>query len=166
MVSMRFASIATLAASLVAVSAQDFSSIPQCAQSCAINAIPQECNLRPDCICRATSFLEGIGCCVIQACSQEDVDRTAQFSEQLCRTAGVTDLPTPSCPESGSSNGTGAGSSNSSSTANASATASGASSSASGASTAAASATGLANSLMAQGMGVLGAAVFGAVALM
>ncbi|KAF7505662.1 hypothetical protein GJ744_000597 [Endocarpon pusillum] len=166
MVSMRFASIATLAASLVAVSAQDFSSIPQCAQSCALNAIPAECNLKPDCICRDAGFLKGIGCCVIQACGPEDVNRTAQFAGQLCQTAGVTDLPAPSCPDSGSSNSTGAGSSNSSSAANASATASRASSSASGASTAAASSTGLANSLMAQGMGVLGAAVFGAVALM
>lgn len=98
---------------------------------------------------------------------------TTQFSEQLCRTAGVTDLPTPTCPDSASSNGTAATSSMATSmsgsasptAANASASAS-ASSSATGADAAAASSTGSANNLMAHGMGALGAAVVGAVALM
>ncbi|GFF49266.1 hypothetical protein IFM46972_08757 [Aspergillus udagawae] len=113
-----------LAACLSMAAAQGLDGLPDCAKSCATNSIPASCGLDVKCICTDTSFLSGISCCILKSCpadkQQEKEDAhpffptaAVQFANQICKTAGVTNLPqSPSCANaSQSATGTSSGSS-------------------------------------------------------
>ncbi|EED15300.1 CFEM domain protein, putative [Talaromyces stipitatus ATCC 10500] len=85
--------ISGLALCVVNAAAQDLSSLPPCAKSCATNAMPASCGLDVKCICSAESFITSVSCCVAKVCDQADQQTTLQFAEQLCAGAGVTNLP-------------------------------------------------------------------------
>ncbi|KAF4221174.1 hypothetical protein CNMCM8980_009626 [Aspergillus fumigatiaffinis] len=96
-----------LAACLSMAAAQGLDGLPDCAKSCATNSIPASCRLDIKCICTDSSFISGISCCILQSCApdqqQEDAHpffptAAVQFANQICRTAGVTNMPqSPSC---------------------------------------------------------------------
>ncbi|GFF35429.1 hypothetical protein IFM61606_06557 [Aspergillus udagawae] len=102
-----------LAACLSMAAAQGLDGLPDCAKSCATNSIPASCGLDVKCICTDTSFLSGISCCILKSCPADKQQAAVQFANQICKTAGVTNLPqSPSCANaSQSATGTSSGSS-------------------------------------------------------
>ncbi|GIK06841.1 hypothetical protein Aspvir_002493 [Aspergillus viridinutans] len=98
-----------LAACLSMAAAQGLDGLPDCAKSCATGSIPASCGLDVKCICTDSSFLSGISCCILKSCpqdqQQEEEDAhpcfptaAVQFANQICKTAGVTNIPqSPSC---------------------------------------------------------------------
>ncbi|KUL83653.1 hypothetical protein ZTR_11046 [Talaromyces verruculosus] len=95
-----------LALCVANVAAQDFGSLPPCAQGCATNAIPASCGLDVKCICSASSFITSVSCCVATACDAADQQTTIQFAEQLCAGAGVTNIPSAAgCSATGAATG-------------------------------------------------------------
>jgi len=96
---MRFLTLAAVGVSalLQLAAAQDLSSLPSCAVTCAINAIGATGCATTDakCICTATSFLSGVQTCISTACNATDQAATLAFAQQFCGSAGVTiTLPT------------------------------------------------------------------------
>ncbi|KAF7906217.1 hypothetical protein EAF00_000496 [Botryotinia globosa] len=91
--------------------------LPTCAQSCVTqyttgSQIAGCANLDIACICSNPSFLSGIACCLADACDAEDEQTAVAFAQNLCRTSGVTNLPSVvSCASSASSTSSGAASS-------------------------------------------------------
>ncbi|KAF7116393.1 hypothetical protein CNMCM5793_004637 [Aspergillus hiratsukae] len=99
-----------LAACLSMAAAQGLQDLPACARQCATNSIPANCGLSVECICSDSSFISGISCCILNTCPTDEQQEEAhpfvptaavQFANQICKTAGVTNLPqSPSCPSS------------------------------------------------------------------
>ncbi|OJJ47456.1 hypothetical protein ASPZODRAFT_24385 [Penicilliopsis zonata CBS 506.65] len=86
----------TLAATalLAPVFATSISDLPTCAQSCATNAIPSSCSLIDiKCICESGTFITDIACCVASSCDSADQEKTIEYADELCGSAGVSDLP-------------------------------------------------------------------------
>ncbi|KAF7156856.1 hypothetical protein CNMCM5623_000701 [Aspergillus felis] len=114
-----------LAACLSMAAAQGLDGLPDCAKSCATDSIPASCGLDVKCICTDSSFITGISCCILKSCppdKQQEEEEDAhpffltaavQFANQICKTAGVTNMPqSPSCEnENQSATGTSSGSS-------------------------------------------------------
>ncbi|KAK7903674.1 hypothetical protein LTR67_001694 [Exophiala xenobiotica] len=99
---MRF-TIASIGLFALFAAAQDLSSLPSCAVSCATNAIGSTgCALTDaHCICTASTFLSGVESCISTACSPADQQATLQFAVSFCGSAGVTiTLPTASATAS------------------------------------------------------------------
>ncbi|KAL2215636.1 putative CFEM domain protein [Thermoascus aurantiacus ATCC 26904] len=96
-----------LSAVLATAAALGIDDLPECARNCAAGSIPKECNqIDVKCICSAKSFIQGITCCVAGACSKADQEATIKFANQICGSAGVTDLPQSAVCASGSATGT------------------------------------------------------------
>ncbi|KAL6404499.1 hypothetical protein AUP68_13892 [Ilyonectria robusta] len=74
------------------VLAQDLTSLPACAQTCALNAISSTGCAPTDakCICESTSFLSSVESCISTACNATDQQATLTFAQQFCSSAGVT----------------------------------------------------------------------------
>ncbi|KAK2768862.1 hypothetical protein FQN54_000722 [Arachnomyces sp. PD_36] len=85
--------VAIAVSGLVAGAVAQLDGLPECAQSCAMDAIPEECGLDPECVCSSKSFIDSITCCVSDACSTEDQEKTIDFAHNICEPAGVTDIP-------------------------------------------------------------------------
>ncbi|RHZ68835.1 hypothetical protein CDV55_104092 [Aspergillus turcosus] len=115
-----------LAACLGMAAAQGLESLPPCARQCATGSIPANCGINVQCICSDASFISGISCCILNTCPPDEQQEEAhpfvptaavQFANQICRTAGVTNLPqSPSCASAtqsatGTSSATSSGSS-------------------------------------------------------
>ncbi|GIJ89824.1 mucin-21 [Aspergillus pseudoviridinutans] len=102
-----------LAACLSMAAAQGLDGLPDCAKSCATDSIPASCGLDVKCICTDTSFISGISCCILKSCPADKQQAAVQFANQICKTAGVTNMPqSPSCEnENQSATGTSSASS-------------------------------------------------------
>ncbi|RLL94530.1 hypothetical protein CFD26_101060 [Aspergillus turcosus] len=106
-----------LAACLGMAAAQGLESLPPCARQCATGSIPANCGINVQCICSDASFISGISCCILNTCPPDEQQAAVQFANQICRTAGVTNLPqSPSCASAtqsatGTSSATSSGSS-------------------------------------------------------
>ncbi|TEY82953.1 hypothetical protein BOTCAL_0026g00160 [Botryotinia calthae] len=91
--------------------------LPTCAQSCVTqyttgSQIAGCASLDIACICSNSSFLNGIACCLADACDTEDEQTAVTYAQNLCRTSGVTNLPSVvSCASSASSTSSSAASS-------------------------------------------------------
>ncbi|KAJ9503777.1 hypothetical protein LTR99_002539 [Exophiala xenobiotica] len=99
---MRF-TIASVGLFALFAAAQDLSSLPPCAVTCALNAIGATGCAATDakCICTATSFLSGVQSCISTACNATDQAATLQFAVTFCGSAGVSiTLPTASATAS------------------------------------------------------------------
>ncbi|RHZ62657.1 CFEM domain-containing protein [Aspergillus thermomutatus] len=126
-----------LAACLSMVTAQGLDGLPDCAKTCATGAIPANCGLDVKCICSDSSFLSGISCCIAGSCPQDQQQEEAhpffspaavQFANQICKGAGVTNLPQSASCASATQSATGTSSGSSATTSGSSATTSGSSS--------------------------------------
>ncbi|KAK5187875.1 hypothetical protein LTR16_009322, partial [Cryomyces antarcticus] len=71
---MKVSSIAVLAVAAVPALAQNLSSLPTCAQTCAAGGITSTgCALTDfKCICSASTFLDSVASCISTACSPAD----------------------------------------------------------------------------------------------
>jgi hypothetical protein len=96
-------SIAVAVSGLLAgATAQLTNGLPECAQTCAMDAIPEDCGLDPECICKAKSFIDSITCCVVESCSKDDQEKTIEYAHNICEPAGVDDIPESAVCESSS----------------------------------------------------------------
>ncbi|KAI5289594.1 hypothetical protein KEM52_000731, partial [Ascosphaera acerosa] len=46
--------------------------VPKCAFNCVISGLPPSCKFDPECICKDTSFIDDMSCCIIKACPSEE----------------------------------------------------------------------------------------------
>ncbi|ETI26911.1 hypothetical protein G647_10010, partial [Cladophialophora carrionii CBS 160.54] len=84
-----------LAASTLLVgfaAAQTAGTLPSCANDCVTSLLPASCNLDPDCICHAESFLDNIGCCVFQACDTADQEAALAYAHSICDPVSASSL--------------------------------------------------------------------------
>ncbi|OJD20119.1 hypothetical protein ACJ73_08550, partial [Blastomyces percursus] len=100
---MRLAITAAVASSLLALVAAQAGNLPKCAQECAGPAIPANCGLNPECICKAKSFIEAITCCVATKCTKDEQEKAIKIAKVTCAAVGVTDLPDAAVCDSASS---------------------------------------------------------------
>ncbi|CAI7639311.1 unnamed protein product [Penicillium pancosmium] len=96
-----------LAALLTTAAAQGLGDLPDCARSCATDAIPSSCGIDVKCICTTKSFLNDISCCVADKCSKDDQETTLKVAKSICARGGVTDVPTSVVCSTGASASTG-----------------------------------------------------------
>ncbi|KAJ5973938.1 hypothetical protein N7481_011148 [Penicillium waksmanii] len=95
-----------LAALLSTAAAQGLGDLPDCARSCATDAIPSSCGIDVKCICTTKSFLNDISCCVADKCSKDDQETTLKVAKSICARGGVTDVPSSVVCSTGASTGT------------------------------------------------------------
>ncbi|OQE25357.1 hypothetical protein PENSTE_c006G10118 [Penicillium steckii] len=105
---MKFTQITlTLTALLTAAAAQGLGDLPDCARSCATDAIPSNCGIDVECICTAKSFIADISCCIADKCSKDDQETTLKVAKSICARGGVTDIPSAVTCSTGASTATG-----------------------------------------------------------
>ncbi|KAL2139704.1 hypothetical protein VTI28DRAFT_4837 [Corynascus sepedonium] len=89
--------IAALSLALAGVVvAQGGLDLPTCAQSCASSFLSGgigDCGRDVKCICSNKEFIDEIACCLAGDCSASDQDKAVSVALNLCKGAGVTDLP-------------------------------------------------------------------------
>ncbi|CAL5867697.1 uncharacterized protein PFLUO_LOCUS1916 [Penicillium psychrofluorescens] len=90
---MKFFHITAVAALVASAAAQVLGDLPNCAKSCALDALPQACGLEISCICNAKSFINKMACCIQPACSKADQQKTIEAAKKICAIGGVTDIP-------------------------------------------------------------------------
>ncbi|KAI9800556.1 MAG: hypothetical protein M1833_003214 [Piccolia ochrophora] len=140
----------SLLSAIASAQGVDFSALPTCAQSCVGSAVsvPGCSGIDIECICKNEGYIGGLSCCIADACSEEDQQRTITFASNLCKTKNVDVPDTVSC-STGSASGTATATVTSTSTASATATEE---------SAAAAATTGAAaHNMVANGAGLAGA---------
>jgi len=72
--------------------------LPDCAKTCVtqfttgstIGGCP---SLDISCICASSGFLSSIACCLAGKCNAQDQATAVTFAQSLCKTSGVTNLP-------------------------------------------------------------------------
>ncbi|OCK98732.1 uncharacterized protein K441DRAFT_654025 [Cenococcum geophilum 1.58] len=106
---MRFVSV-VLIASLSSLAAAQLDGLPECAQSCVGSNFGSCQTLDIKCICSNKDLISNLSCCVSQACSADDTQKTITFASQLCSTYGITVPTIASCPATVSATGTSAAS--------------------------------------------------------
>ncbi|EQB48791.1 hypothetical protein CGLO_11946 [Colletotrichum gloeosporioides Cg-14] len=89
---MKFAIVAIAVAGLAGAQVQQ---LPTCAQTCVNKytsgtAIAGCSNLDIKCICSNSGFLDGIACCLADACPKADQDTAVKYAKDICTGAGVT----------------------------------------------------------------------------
>ncbi|KAK1241436.1 hypothetical protein MKX08_001410 [Trichoderma sp. CBMAI-0020] len=104
------ASIVSLVFTAALAAAQDLSGLPTCATGCVTKfttgtAIGGCQQLDIGCICKNADFLNGIACCLADACSKSDQDKAVSFAQQICSSAGVSTPDTVVCKDSSSQTG-------------------------------------------------------------
>ncbi|KAM0486954.1 hypothetical protein ACHAPX_000221 [Trichoderma viride] len=104
------ASIVSLVFTAALAAAQDLSGLPSCATGCVTkfttgSAIGGCQQLDIGCICKNADFLNGIACCLADACSKSDQDKAVSFAQQICSSAGVNTPDTVVCKDSSSQTG-------------------------------------------------------------
>ncbi|UKZ66577.1 uncharacterized protein TrAtP1_007749 [Trichoderma atroviride] len=104
------ASIVSLVFTAALAAAQDLSGLPTCATGCVTkfttgSAIGGCQQLDIGCICKNADFLNGIACCLADACSKSDQDKAVSFAQQICSSAGVSTPDTVVCKDSSSQTG-------------------------------------------------------------
>ncbi|KAM0511170.1 hypothetical protein ACHAPE_010121 [Trichoderma viride] len=114
------ASVVSLVFTAALAAAQDLSGLPSCATGCVTkfttgSAIGGCQQLDIGCICKNADFLNGIACCLADACSKSDQDKAVSFAQQICSSAGVSTPDTVVCKDSSSQTGSATASDNSAS---------------------------------------------------
>ncbi|KAM6530294.1 hypothetical protein FALCPG4_008420 [Fusarium falciforme] len=68
------------------------SSLPACAQTCALDSLASSGCSSTDiaCVCKSRAFIESYTSCVATSCNAEDAAKAAQFGVQQCGSAGVS----------------------------------------------------------------------------
>ncbi|PON23837.1 CFEM domain-containing protein [Trichoderma gamsii] len=104
------ASIVSFVFTAALAAAQDLSGLPTCATGCVTKfttgtAIGGCQQLDIGCICKNADFLNGIACCLADACSKSDQDKAVSFAQQICSSAGVSTPDTVVCKDSSSQTG-------------------------------------------------------------
>jgi len=102
---MRLQAFSVVAAIACTVFAQDLTQLPPCASKCVGTSLSTTgCGqLNVTCICASKDWISGLSCCVAQACSAADIDKTVKFAQNICLPAGVTIPSTVSCSTAGPS---------------------------------------------------------------
>ncbi|OSS53524.1 hypothetical protein B5807_00558 [Epicoccum nigrum] len=91
---MRFSTIAAFATSLAVVSAQtpDLSSVPNCAISCLVAAVPSSgcgvTDVKCQCTTGQTKLAESLMSCIPQKCSADDAAKVTPALAGICNSAG------------------------------------------------------------------------------
>ncbi|PQE25273.1 CFEM domain-containing protein [Rutstroemia sp. NJR-2017a WRK4] len=89
--------LAVTAALASLTSAQD--GLPSCAKTCTNTFTSTNGNiggcksLDIACICSSPTFLSDIACCLTDQCNAADQATAVQFAQNICKTSGVTNLP-------------------------------------------------------------------------
>ncbi|KAK4198366.1 hypothetical protein QBC40DRAFT_283877 [Triangularia verruculosa] len=79
------------------VAAQGLNDLPPCARDCATQYLRGgigNCGSDPECICKNSTFLDSIACCLVDVCSPADQKTAVSVAATLCKAFGVNDLPT------------------------------------------------------------------------
>lgn len=61
------------------------------------------------CVCANKDFLDGVACCLEDACDQAGKDAAVQFAQQICSTAGVDVPDKVVCKKTSTTSGSGNG---------------------------------------------------------
>ncbi|KAH0842531.1 hypothetical protein AYO21_06666 [Fonsecaea monophora] len=90
------------------VSAQQAPTLPSCATDCVSSLLPASCNGNPTCICNTASFLNGIACCVFEACDPTDQTAALAYAHSICDPVGASSLlpASATCTSTTTSTGT------------------------------------------------------------
>ncbi|KAF2759420.1 hypothetical protein EJ05DRAFT_345291 [Pseudovirgaria hyperparasitica] len=86
-------SIAVIAAAYCSVVVAQIQGLPNCAQSCANSGLAG-CGIDVGCICGNQTLIADLSCCVAGSCSSDEQQQVIDFAVGICRTAGITTLPT------------------------------------------------------------------------
>ncbi|KAI9670448.1 MAG: hypothetical protein M1829_004771 [Trizodia sp. TS-e1964] len=82
--------LAQLAALLVVATAQNLNGLPDCAKGCVTDSFSTTgCGLDVECICKNTSYLGNLACCLSKACNSADQAQSVDFARQICKTVNV-----------------------------------------------------------------------------
>ncbi|KAK8089515.1 hypothetical protein PG997_004476 [Apiospora hydei] len=103
---MKFTTVSIAAfAGLAAAQQSGLGSLPECSKGCLNNFVSgsgQQIGGCPatdaKCICAKKEFIDGIACCVSDACNKADQDASIQFASTFCGTLGVQVPNVVSCP--------------------------------------------------------------------
>ncbi|KAK8137691.1 hypothetical protein PG984_001071 [Apiospora sp. TS-2023a] len=103
---MKFTTVSFAAfAGLAAAQQSGLGSLPECSKGCLNNFVSgsgQQIGGCPatdaKCICAKKEFIDGISCCVSDACNKADQDASIQFASTFCGTLGVQVPNVVSCP--------------------------------------------------------------------
>merc|ERR1712137_1388853 len=93
-INMRFSTIAAFATSLAVVSAQtpDLSSVPNCAISCLVAAVPSSgcgvTDVKCQCTTGQAALTESLMSCIPQKCSADDAAKVTPALAGICSSAG------------------------------------------------------------------------------
>ncbi|KAK8049122.1 hypothetical protein PG994_010852 [Apiospora phragmitis] len=97
-------------AGLAAAQQSGLGSLPECSKGCLNNFVSgsgQQIGGCPatdaKCICAKKEFIDGISCCVSDACNKADQDASIQFASTFCGTLGVQVPNVVSCPSKSAS---------------------------------------------------------------
>ncbi|EMF08973.1 uncharacterized protein SEPMUDRAFT_16224, partial [Sphaerulina musiva SO2202] len=69
--------------------------VPKCAQGC-VTDLGGCATGDVNCVCRNTPYLNRLAVCVPQYCNATEVAQVVAFANFVCRSVGVTSLPSPS----------------------------------------------------------------------
>lgn len=69
-------------------------------QSC-VSSLPAQCAMDPACICKDSTFISRVSCCVKSACKPAEEESTFRYASQLCGyfNVTVTQPGSKSCPK-------------------------------------------------------------------
>ncbi|KAF2730417.1 hypothetical protein EJ04DRAFT_586321 [Polyplosphaeria fusca] len=75
---------------LTVCNAQDLSSLPTCATTCAA-ATKTSCSLfDPSCTCADQAYINAVTYCVRNTCSSSDHEKAAEYTKQVCDSVGIS----------------------------------------------------------------------------
>ncbi|KAK6843304.1 hypothetical protein PG990_004775 [Apiospora arundinis] len=112
---MKFTTVSIAAFAGVAAAQQSgLGALPECSKGCLNNFVSgsgQQIGGCPatdaKCICAKKEFIDGISCCVMDACSKEDQAASITFASTFCGTLGVQVPNVVACPSKSAAAGSG-----------------------------------------------------------
>ncbi|KAK0666477.1 hypothetical protein QBC41DRAFT_149791 [Cercophora samala] len=94
---MKYSAALVSLALATSVAAQGLADLPECARECATQYLRGgigNCGSDPECICKNSTFLDSIACCLVDVCNDADQKTAVSVAATLCKAFGVNDLPT------------------------------------------------------------------------
>ncbi|KAK4176636.1 hypothetical protein QBC36DRAFT_328780 [Triangularia setosa] len=94
---MKYSAALVSLALATSVAAQGLADLPECARDCATQYLRGgigNCGSDPECICKNSTFLDSIACCLVDVCNDADQKKAVSVAATLCKAFGVNDLPT------------------------------------------------------------------------
>ncbi|KAK4655352.1 hypothetical protein QC762_301640 [Podospora pseudocomata] len=94
---MKYSAALVSLALATSVAAQGLADLPECARDCATQYLRGgigNCGSDPECICKNSTFLDSIACCLVDVCNEADQKTAVSVAATLCKAFGVNDLPT------------------------------------------------------------------------